>query len=180
LGELKLLAEAHRDRMNRAKKINANMVPLKLIVRLTVTPEERSRIEKNIPGLLEQMAINDVLSETDIKLIDKTAADSATAESLCKDLEGSGYEPAQIAVVDRVRPERDEKDLPEGVIFMEYEDAIATPYHYDAAIEAMSKPDQPVLFDRYKKWFRIKPVQKVDLDQLRRELDQYQVVLMAA
>jgi phosphoenolpyruvate-protein kinase (PTS system EI component)/phosphotransferase system HPr-like phosphotransfer protein len=178
LGELKLLAEAHRSRMKLAGFFDRERIPLRLQVRLTVTPEERVALTNKMPDILRQMAIDDILFDSDVVLVDKAIADTATVKSIYDNL--ALYGPGNITIVERAKAGRDESEVPEGAIFMEYEDAFVMPYHYDAAIEAMTRPSEPLLSDRYKKWFRIKPAEKFDFEQLRRELDQYKAVLMAA
>ncbi|MCK4462677.1 MAG: hypothetical protein KAU58_00005, partial [Candidatus Omnitrophica bacterium] len=69
LGEVKLLAEAHKKRMNLAKRLNPKAVPLRLQVRLTVKEKDTSKINENTrQGLLKRMEIDDVLDVDDLIL----------------------------------------------------------------------------------------------------------------
>jgi hypothetical protein len=180
LGELKLLAEAHRAKMKAGRYEAKQRIPLKLHVRMAVGLADKASIEASLPKILADMDIEDILKPDSIEVLSREEANAKTVSGIVDSLRGKGFANNSIAVVDRSKSEMQERDMPEGVLFMEYEDDVFTPYHYDAAIEAMSKPETPLLSDRYRNWFRIRPVKRTDLEQLRREMDHYQVIMMSA
>jgi hypothetical protein len=181
LGELKLLAEAHRNRMNLAKKLNKGAAVVKLQVRLTVKAGEKEKINgSTIQHVLELMEIDDVLKPQDVMLVDELQADLVSLHDIRNSLVSQGYRSQDIAIVDRVNEERTDNDIPAGTKLVEYEDAYVTSYHYDAALEAIANPEHPALYDTFKTWFRIKKIDKINFNELRDEIEQYQKVLIAA
>jgi hypothetical protein len=179
LGELKLLAEEQRRKMKLAGVSDLKAAPVKLEARLTV--DEKSKVTNdNIKDFLKLMEIDDVL---DVILVPESAVNTAVEDAYSR-LIAEGYTLKQIAVLDRFREGR--QDVPEGVIFAEYIDDVVTAAHYDAAIELMALYATPgeiklsVVKDEYKKWFIIKRITKINFDQLKREIEAYETVLMAA
>ena len=178
LGEAKLLAEAHEKRAKIAKRLNVEAIPLKLQIRLTLTTDEKSRFEKNRDELLRLMDIktDDASYPIDIVVVD--AADSDRAIERISAQFRDEYKLGNAAIVDSVKADR--TAIPRGVLFIEYEDEFVTSYHYDAAIELMANPDEPKWSERFKDWFKIKPMERIDINQLRREIEHYEKVLTAA
>jgi hypothetical protein len=179
LAELKMLAEAHRDRMSLARNPDKGSIPVKLEVRLAVSENERRAIEKDLPSLLERMGVAEILSADDVILVKSEEAESVKAiyERLAAT---EKIQKENIVVVDRAREGREGSDIPEGAAFIEYTDKFITSYHYDAILDAIARPNDPALSDKYKRWLRIRPIEVIDFDQLQREVEQYQKVLMAA
>ncbi len=184
LGELKLLAEAHRARMNLARNFDKTAVPVKLQIRLMLRQDEKEKVQ-NITNaeILKRMGIENVLLPEDVIRVDSESAGSVNVavKDAYDRLLSAGYGIDKIAIVDRVKENRD--DVPEGATFVEYDDEIVTSYHYDAALELMATPDDTTLSIRdagKKNWFRIKPITKIDFDQLREEIKGYEKVLIAA
>lgn len=189
LGELKMLAEEHRNKMHLAKILNDKFVPVKLEIRLTVTADIRKEISdpanQNMISLdeLKRMEIDDVLRPEDVTLLNQHEADIVSIRDIYDRLISKGYRPEDMAVVDRVNKERQAYDIPDGVKMIEYEDEYATAYHYDAALEVLSNTDEPTLFvidASRKNWFRIKKIDKIDFNELRKEIERYEKVLIAA
>lgn len=189
LGELKMLAEEHRNKMHLAKILNDKFVPVKLEIRLTVTADIRKEISdpvnQNMISLdeLKRMEIDDVLRPEDVTLLNQHEADIVSIRDIYDRLTSKGYSPEDIAVVDRVNEERQAYDIPDGIKMIEYEDEYATAYHYDAALEVLSNTDKPTLFvidASRKNWFRIKKIDKIDFNELRKEIERYEKVLIAA
>jgi len=164
--------------MQNATKINGKN-PVRLRVEIDPTEmsrEERETIsEKTVPELLRLMEIDDVLQAEDLLLKRKNI------KEIQADLQAEYGE--RIAVMDRYNKDRKEADIPSEIVFAEYQDEYVTPYHYDAVLEALMKPEIPKLSDRQKGnmfWFIIKPITKIDFEQLKHELERYAKVLMAA
>jgi hypothetical protein len=152
---------------------------VKLKVRLAAAPEDMQKLESGMEHLLERMGIDDVVSPEDVTVEDRSAPKTPLA--MLGELSGSlEYKPEHVTIVDRIDKNRTEGDIAPGCVFLEYEDEFVTAHHYDAAIEAMTKPEDPVFSDRFKNWFRIKPVEKFDFESLRREIERYAEVMMAA
>jgi len=136
-----------------------------------------------IQHLLELMEIDDVLQAKDVVLYNEAEANIVDLHDIRNSLVAQGYNPDKIAIVDRTNDERQDFDIPTGTSLIEYEDDYVTSYHYDAAIEIMARPENPALSDHVKNsrnWFRMKRIEKLDLNELRQELEQYEKVLIAA
>jgi hypothetical protein len=168
-GEVKLLAEAHKNR-------NA---PTRLMVELVVGEEERAKLEAMKSDMLERMEIaKDVLNPNDLFIVSKEKSMQEIKDSLSSK---EGDKERKIVIVDLYKEGRTQNEVPDNGILMEYED-IASSYVYDAALEAIAKPEEkePVLSDRNKKirnWYKAK---KIDTEQLRNEIICYDKVLMDA
>jgi hypothetical protein len=181
LGEVKLLAEAHRRRMNLARRLDRKAIPVELQVRLTVRKDDRAQItEAAKQALLERMEIADVLTHENLVLVNEEDLAQQTAQAIAEGLTEKGYRLDQIAVVDRLAEERDAAQIPQGILFVEYQDQFVTSHHYDAVLELMARPTQATLSEGFRFWFRIKPITKIDYQQLQKEMDKYREVLMAA
>ncbi|MGB2662016.1 MAG: hypothetical protein WBD04_06500, partial [Candidatus Omnitrophota bacterium] len=188
LGEVKLLAEAHRTRMNLAKR-KPGTEPVKLSIRLAVSEEDYDMIkEATIQGLLEEMSIDDVLKAKDVILVRKEEADKMGAKAIYEELK-SRYENVDekdVVIVDRTRDDR--KEEVEGVIVLEYS-GLATSRVYDIALELMAHAGKDAgLEDKVEElhnmgslyWYRLDNITPVDTEELRHEIEQYHKVLIRA
>ncbi|MGB3082799.1 MAG: HEAT repeat domain-containing protein [Candidatus Omnitrophota bacterium] len=188
LGEVKLLAEAHRIRMNLARR-KPGTEPVKLSIRLAVSEEDYDMIkEATIQGLLEEMSIDDVLKAKDVILVRKEEADKMGAKAIYEELK-SRYENVDekdVVIVDRTRDDR--KEEVEGVIVLEYS-GLATSRVYDIALELMAHAGKDAgLEDKVEElhnmgslyWYRLDNITPVDTEELRHEIEQYHKVLIRA
>jgi hypothetical protein len=79
--------------------------------------------------------------------------------------------------------DRNEGDIPGDVLFMEY-DGFATSQVYDAALTLMARTSDSSLpdgFQKFANWYRYLPrIRPQDADQIRREIENYAKVLVAA
>ena len=181
IGEVKLLAEAHRRRMEMAQKLDAKAIPVELQIRLTVRKDEKDKInDVTKVNLLKLMEIEDVLKPEALILVDEDRLDTLTLKDIARDLAARSPDAKQIAIVERLDERRKDEDIPDNTLFVEYEDEFVTSYHYDAVLELMARPDSPTLSDRFRLWFRIKPITKIDYKELQKEMERYKQVLMAA
>ncbi|MCK4462702.1 MAG: hypothetical protein KAU58_00130, partial [Candidatus Omnitrophica bacterium] len=136
LGEVKMLAETHRDMIEKHRGATFG----KLQIRLTVHKGEESKInESTKQRLLKRMEIDDILSVNDLVLVSEEEAKRLTLSEIYeKYLKTNGYDKERIAIADSLRKYRtltpDDKKLLNSVLFMEYE-GIATPHAYYVLLE---------------------------------------------
>jgi len=177
-GEVKMLAEQYRTVMQNAKKIDGkNPVRLKVEIDPTkLSSQEQKMVSENTtPELLKIMNVDDILQADDLLFRQRDIRE--IRESLREEYG------ERITIVDRYNEDRNESDIPSGIVFAEYKDKYVTSYHYNAVLEALMKPERPVLSDRRKGnkfWFIIRPITAIDFEQLKHELERYAQVLMAA
>jgi hypothetical protein len=191
LGELKMLAEAHRKRMNlTGRKLEDS--PVRLSVRLALESGDLEKVKKTgIQTLLEQMDIAGTIKAEDVQIMTKEAADSLTAKAVSDDIKRR-YENTKdknIVIVDRARNARTAEET-EGVVLLEYE-GLASARVYDIALEMMahsSAKGLDVIVRKVKElarkgklWVILKPMKLIDTKELRDEIDRYhkQILVMA-
>ncbi|MCK4463335.1 MAG: hypothetical protein KAU58_03385, partial [Candidatus Omnitrophica bacterium] len=130
------------------------------------------------------MEIDDVLDVDDLILINESMKDALSVKDIYNEyIDHSKYKKENIAIVDVIRNQRSIDDIPDGIVFMEYE-GMATSGVYDATLELIShRPSDPRIpgLERYRKWFRFLPrIKPADMELIREEMEQYKKVLMAA
>lgn len=164
LGELKMLAEAHKERMALALKKQAK--PIKLHVRLMVKDAgTRDQIRENKREILMRMNIyNTVLEPDDLTVfVEEDTPDIETIFETCKER----YDTEKITIVDHLDEQRElsgaAEDLLQRIALIEYEDDILTPYVYDEAIKLINRPGRHML----------PRIQRINLDRVRDEITQY-------
>ena len=94
---------------------------------------------------------------------------------------GDQYTDERIAIVDAER--KRSEDLPEKMIFMEYE-GMANPTVYGAAIELIAKkPEMPppgFKSSQNGRWFIWLKAEKINYDRLKEEIEHYNEILRSA
>ena len=94
----------------------------------------------------------------------------------------------RIAIVDRLKEKRTvNHGILDEIIFMEYEDPVATAYVYNSVLELMARSvdigEEELMSlgirQHMKGWFRLPRLERVDMDSLQREIEEYEKVLMA-
>jgi len=164
LGEIKMLAEVHENRMDIARKKHAK--PVKLHVRLMVDDAKtRDDINAHKHEILMRMNIhNTILSPDDILVI---APEEMQPMERIYDTCSQQYGTEDIAIIDRLDEDRtmspEALELLNRIPLLEYEDDILTPYVYDEAIKRIN----------FKGRYRLPRIQKIDLDRIRDEITQY-------
>jgi len=185
LGELKFLAEAHRERMSLARRLDPKAAPITLQVRLAVREADSLKINNNTKqSLLKRMEIDDIVDVDKLILINETEKEALTTQDIYnRFIDKTKYKAENVAIVDTVKEERALGTIPQGIVFMEYE-GIATSQVYDVILELLAhKTEAPAIsgLERYREWFRFLPrIAQADMDRIRKEMEQYKKVLMAA
>jgi hypothetical protein len=186
LGEVKLAAEIHRERMKRMGFKDPEKCPLKLKIAFRPKNEEElAKIRRDKEKLIAQMEIDEILDIDDIVL-------EGTASQICQDLVSQGYKPRNIAVVGRAKGSTEGLGIPKEVLLIEYQDDVITPEAYSLAIEIMAHKKDPGLLKLYLQGsgivrdennplrFILPKVTKYDVKQLKNEAEQYhKIVIMA-
>ncbi|MGB2599879.1 MAG: hypothetical protein WBC99_05505, partial [Candidatus Omnitrophota bacterium] len=175
-GEAKLLAEAHKRRMEQAGYTDPEDYPVRLQIRLS----KKEAMDKTGQELAEMMKIDELC---------ELVVDDKTAKEVYKEL-SSQYSPERIAIIDEYNETRKDKGLPEDVLYMEYRDEFATPEAYDLALEVISRRDDQAELERYLEeagidskggmWFVLPKAERINPDELREELRRYRKALIRA
>ena len=174
--ELKTQVEAYRKRD--PKKI-------KLKIRLALDGEKVSKAEidrmnANKLQLLKNMEIEDIIGVDDIEI---TTRQEMNADTVKRDLEG--YDPANIAVVDTVNSGYKREDLPENIIYMQYQN-VATAKMFDTVIQVMAHEGDITgiakgLVEKVGNMYIFLPeIEEFDLGVLVKEIERYREVLIRA
>ncbi|MGB3056582.1 MAG: HEAT repeat domain-containing protein [Candidatus Omnitrophota bacterium] len=189
LGEVKLLAEAHRKRMEQAGYSDIKAAPVKLQVRLAVKEEDKLVLQDTAEvkqPLLQKMEIDDVLGVEDLVMVDENAADKQTVKDIYKGIKG--YDAENIAIVESARAGRENETIPEDIVFMEYE-GMATSMVYDVTLTLIAKDVDaarvlaklnPKRDKQGRVWFSLPPVKGIDTGELRKEIEHYHEFLKGA
>jgi hypothetical protein len=174
--EAKLLAEAHKKRMDQAGYTNPSSYPVRLQVRLS----EKEAMGKTGQELAEMMEIDGFC---------KLIVDDKTAEEVYGELKDQ-YASSRIVIIDEYSESRKEKGLPEDVIYMEYSDGFVSPEAYDLALEIVARRSDQAKLERYleeigieprgKFWFVLPKATRINPDKLREELKRYREALIRA
>jgi hypothetical protein len=183
LGEVKMLAEAHRERIRFAIKLNPNCATIRLQIRLTVSEKDKKEInEKTKEHLLEKMGINDVLIADDLILADEDTITSPN--EIYAEFKADEFEDRNIAIVEKFRNDRDKDEVPDEAVFVEYK-GLATPRVYDAALELLASKYENRAFglkklDENKNWYLLPEAEEIETEELRNELMRYREALIRA
>jgi hypothetical protein len=185
LGEVKMLAEAHRQRMRFAKKLNPNCATVRLHVRLVVGEEDKETINNGTKAyLIERMGVDDVLTVDDLVLVDEGVA--VSPDEVYSSFKTENFEDVNIAIVDKFKQDRNAEKVPQEVVFMEY-DGLATPRVYDAALELLAHRKDNYTFelrgvnkDRFDHWYFLPRAEEIETEELRNELMRYKQAITAA
>ena len=167
--EVKPLVEAHRGKKG---FLGVALIPTEEEAKKGITKEGILRSEEidDMPGSMELMIVDKSMTLAHLKDIFAGTAAEKTGRAV-----------GRIAMADRSDDSRTANDIPQGVTFLEYED-FAGPHVYYALCEAVTKPEDTdhltIEWLAKKGWFRV--IKRVDLEQLRREIEQYEKVLVAA
>jgi hypothetical protein len=189
LGELKMLAEAHRKRMNLDKKGLKNS-PVRLSVRLALENEDIREVNRRgFRDILEEMGITDAVRADDIQVMSKDEADNMTAKAIYAGIKAGSRDAEDVVIVDKARENRTEEEA-EGMVLVEYE-GLASARLYDIALDVLAHSDDiglktivgkvAELVQKGRLWVILKPVKEVDTEALRNEMDKYhrQILIMA-
>ncbi|MGB2879978.1 MAG: putative PEP-binding protein, partial [Candidatus Omnitrophota bacterium] len=193
LGEVKLLAETHRRRMEQMGYRDPKDHPVKLQIRLAMKDIEmqdgtRVKLEDSAgvkQSLLERMEIDDVLNAGDLVLVDEAAANTQTVGDIYKNIKG--YDAKNVAIVEKVKENRSEDELPsDDIVFVEYE-GLATSLLYDAVLTLMADDKQSPFLSSLKErhgnkrvWHFLPRAAHIDTKELREEIKRYEAFIMAA
>jgi len=181
LGEAKLLAEAHRERVRQADVKDA----LKLQLRIVLDKDDKKLVDSITTGeLLKKMELDDMMEQDILEVIIEDMENAKDMRQVTQELVEKGYIAENIAIVDNYK--KDRSDIPENVVVVEYK-GIATSYVYDAAVVLMTRrnveeeslsgvkrPNKSLL------WFILPEMAGIDVEELRQEIESYREVLMAA
>ncbi|MBU1127571.1 MAG: WD40 repeat domain-containing protein [Candidatus Omnitrophica bacterium] len=187
-GEAKLLAEAHRDKVRLAKRLDKDAVPVKLQIRLAVTEDERKEIDAyGGEELFKRMEIDDLIAGGVLEVVVEDKEEHLNARKIVGELRIEGYAEEHIAVIDPFREKRTRREVPRKVLFMEYKGQ-ATAHVYNAALEIMSREGSRIELSGVKKryrywrpmWFVLPPPEGIDAHELKEEIERYRKILIAA
>ena len=188
LGELKILAEAHKKRMGLdARKLEKS--PVRLAVRLALSEEDLARVKSaGIQHFLEEMDITDAVKAEDVQAMTKEEADNMAATDIHADIAGRYTGIKDIVVVDKARDTRNSKEA-EGVVLVEYKGSV-TARVYDVALDILANISEEgidtiagkmaQLLKRGKFWVLLNPMERFDTRELRNELERYHEVMIRA
>jgi hypothetical protein len=188
LGELKMLAEAHRKRMNLgARKLEKS--PVRLAVRLALSKEDLARVNSaGVQHFLEEMEITDAVKAEDVQTMTKEEADNMAVKDIHADVADRYAGIKDIVVVDKAKDLRQSEEV-EGVVLVEYK-GTATARVYDVALDILAniseegidtivgKMDE--LWKRGKFWVLLNPIERINTEELRKELERYHEVMIRA
>ena len=132
----------------------------------------------NKEELLRREGIDNLPESVSLLIVDHPMTLAAIRDAFIGSFKArnAGQEPAGIAMADRARDDGQAVQAPEGVLFLEYND-VAGPWVYYALCAVILNPD-PETLKHWRDW--LKNIEPNDLEQLRRELEEYEKVLMAA
>ena len=172
-GELKLIAEGHREMM-RNKKVKDNLF---LQVRVVVNEEDAEYInESTKDALMKKMGINNI-DNFDLLIVPEKKADSMTVSQIYHtNKELLKYDLNQIVIVENKQNGRTLNDISEKLIFFEYTGYATTELYMkvleNLAIGKKNSKDGWIIFDM--------EMSPENMQQLVREIEEYRKALIAA
>ncbi|MFC1644337.1 hypothetical protein ACFL5C_03390, partial [Candidatus Omnitrophota bacterium] len=173
LGEAKMQAEALRER-------NPRNLKLKIRVELAedqATDEELARLRENSQNILKDMEIDDIPGLAEL-VISRPRSDSDRSS----DIEGALAIHANhsVAIVDMIRDNRAPRQIPEGVVFMEY-NGLATADIFDTTLRLMAYDGdlseleiEGLEIDKKKGWFVfLREIEPLEMEAIKDEFERY-------
>ena len=189
-GQLKLVAEEYRKKIKLAKILNPKAAPIAPpVVAMTVRSYETHINDARKAEILKRMGVDDILKPENLILVPEQTKNTMSVKDLYETYKAeyfTGYK--NLVIADTLYEAREPDDIPEGVIFMEY-DTEATHHAYDAAIALLAHKDAKeevsgipgLKMDSMKGWYLFLPkIEKIDIKRIRDAIEVYNDLLQAA
>ncbi|MBF0216447.1 MAG: methyltransferase domain-containing protein [Candidatus Omnitrophica bacterium] len=187
LGEARIQAESFRLR---------NPKKLKLVLTVAMedsglSPVDAAALDADIAKLnsdkdaiLKKMGIDSILRKDDLTIIKRSEHDQAVENKMIERVQQYGK--GNVAVVDMISKTRRERRMPEGAIYMEYND-IATSEVLDATLKLLSvKGDKAkvtikgLTMNAFGHFIFVRKIEAINIEELKNEFKRYQEILTRA
>jgi len=181
--EMKLIAEAHRERMRGRRRLdpsNPKSSPVRLQVRLRVDDAEKGLLtDRTKQELIRTMGLEDVLLPEDLILV----YEDETASEIYKSIQAQ-YNTEHIAIVESFKENRVIEELPGEAVFVEYK-GTATGRTYDLALELLAqKPIDPIpgvdMEVKGMRWYLIEETPDINTEEVANEVWWYNKTIKEA